>query len=129
MQSNSIPLVAVEDDPNIVLLIQLAFSPDKRFTVRGGAPSASAGIELVGEVQPALIILDHFIDGPITGLRAAPDLKLAAPDAKILLFTSHDLRVEVEREPAVDGYLSKNELFNLPDTVRGLLGTAPVPAA
>jgi DNA-binding NarL/FixJ family response regulator len=115
-------LVAVEDDPNMVLLIQLALSSDSRFQVEGGAPSADLGEELVRRVQPDLIILDHFIDGPTTGLVAAPALKRAAPNAKILLFTSHDLQLEASREPAIDAYLNKHDLADLLERAVHLLG-------
>lgn len=46
------------------------------------------------EMQPHLVILDHFIDGDVMGLEAAPAIRHVAPDARILLFTSHDLEVE-----------------------------------
>jgi hypothetical protein len=49
-------------------------------------------------------------------------LKVAAPRAKILLFTSHDLSTEAGREPAVDAYLQENHIRQLVSVVQRLLG-------
>jgi len=80
------------------------------------------------EVEPDLIILDHFIEGDIMGLQAAPMLKEAAPGAKIILFTSHDLQIEATREPAIDAFLLKRHLRDLLPTAQRLLGLEPPPA-
>jgi hypothetical protein len=68
------------------------------------------------------VILDHFIEGTVMGIDLAPLLKKVAPSAKIMLFTTHDLAVEVSREPAIDRYLRKNDLDILLPAVREMLG-------
>lgn len=118
-------LVMVEDDPDYRLLIRVAIGVDPRFEMSGEAPSVETGIELAREAHPRLIILDHDLEGEMIGLSAAPKLKAAAPDAKILLFTAYDLEAEARREPAIDAYLRKDDIGKLLPTAQRLLGLEP----
>lgn len=119
-------LVLVEDDPDYRLLIRVALGADPRIEMSGEALSIESGIRLAREAHPRLIILDHNLDGEMIGLSAAPQLKAAAPDSKILLFTAYDLEVEARREPAVDAYLRKDEIGKLLPTAQRLLDLEPV---
>lgn len=118
-------LVLVEDDPDYRLLIRVAIGVDPRFEMSGEAPTVETGIELAREAHPRLIILDHDLEGEMVGLSAAPKLKAAAPDAKILLFTAYDLEAEARREPAIDAYLRKDNIGKLLPTAQRLLGLEP----
>ena len=116
-------LVVVEDDRDMRRLIRLTLGLEERLRVDAEAASARMALELVERMDDLdLIILDHFIDGDVMGLEAAPLLKAAAPGAKILLFTSHDLATEAGREPAIAAYLSKQHLDQLLPTTQRLLG-------
>lgn len=115
-------LVVIEDDEDFRRLIRLTLAGDPDLIVEGEAASADEALPLAEEMQPNLIVLDHFIDGTVMGLDLAPMLKRVAPHARILLFTTHDLAVEVSREPAIDRYLRKHDLAHLLPTVRELLG-------
>lgn len=117
-------LMVVEDDRDMQLLIEVMLGADGRLELAGSATTASEAIDAARRDQPDLIVLDHFIDGDIMGIDAAPRLKEAAPNARILLCTSHDLAVEAERAESVDGFLSKNDIQRLLPTVQGLLGIA-----
>jgi DNA-binding NarL/FixJ family response regulator len=114
-------LVLVEDEPDMRAVIRAMLSIDRRLEIIGEASSAPQAIELARSVEPGLIILDHWIDGEITGLQAAPLLKEAAPNAKILLFTAYDMKQAAEGEPAIDAYLRKDSIADLLPTVQGLL--------
>lgn len=118
-------LCCIEDDPDMRLLIQVTLRLDDRITFDGGADNIPDAVEEVRRVQPDLVILDHFIHGSTMGLQGAPLLKAAAPTAKILLFTSHDLTVESAREPAVDTFLRKGDIAELLTTVRRMLDLTP----
>ncbi len=59
------------------------------------------------------------------GLQAAPLIKAVAPDIRIILFTSHDLALEVSREPTIDTYLHKSDMAKLLPTALRLLGLEP----
>ena len=117
-------LVVIEDDPDFRKLIRITLASDERLHVEGEASSAEEALPLARRLQPQLVVLDHFIEGTIMGVDLAPLLKREAPDARILLFTTHDLAVEVSREPAIDRYLRKHDLADLLPTVREMLGLA-----
>jgi DNA-binding NarL/FixJ family response regulator len=116
-------LVAVEDDPAFQVLIRTNLSDESRLDVFGEMPATvDRALEVAREVQPKLIILDHNLGGEMVGLSAAPKLKEAAPNAKILLFTSYDIGAEARREPAVDAFLRKDDVNQLLQTSNRLLG-------
>ncbi|MCW2923846.1 MAG: hypothetical protein JWM98_1250 [Thermoleophilia bacterium] len=115
-------LVVVEDDQDMQRLIELTLRGDRRLELSGCCATAEDAVEAAREAQPDLVILDHFIDGTVMGLQAAPAIKAAAPKAAVLLFTSHDLQLEAEREPAVDKFLLKRDIGQLMPTVQELLG-------
>jgi two-component system nitrate/nitrite response regulator NarL len=107
-------VVIVEDDPDIQSLISTIFSMDPRFTVSGLAESAEEALELARTTGPEIIVLDDRLAGELTGVEAVPQLKAAAPDAKIILFTAHaDLQARVVNQPAIDAFLLKTETGEL----------------
>lgn len=112
----------VEDEPDMRLLIRLALTRDDRLEPIGEAASAAEAFDLFESATPEVIVLDHSIEGDLTGLEAAPLLKARADGAKILLFTAHDMAREAAAEPAIDGYLRKDRIDQLLLTVQGLLG-------
>lgn len=107
-------------------LIRITLARDPRLEVVGEAASAKEAIDLARSIEPGLIVLDHAIEGDMTGLEAAPLLKEVAPNSKILLFTAFDLAAEARAEPAIDAYLRKDELDLLVPTVERLLDLAPI---
>ena len=115
-------LVVIEDDPDFRRLIRITLASEAALEVEGEAASADEALPLAEEMQPDLIVLDHFIEGSVMGIDLAPMIKQVAPDAKVLLFTTHDLAVEVAREPAIDRYLRKHDLADLLPVVREMLG-------
>jgi DNA-binding NarL/FixJ family response regulator len=117
-------LVVIEDDPDFRRLIRITLAADDSFDIDGEAASADEALPLAEAMQPDLVILDHFIEGTVMGVELAPMIKRVSPATKVLLFTTHDLAVEVAREPAIDRYLRKHDLADLLPTVRDLLGLA-----
>jgi DNA-binding NarL/FixJ family response regulator len=115
-------LVVVEDEPDMRLLIRTMLSREPDHHVAGEAADAGTAIQAATDLQPALVVLDHGLDGPMTGLEAAPLLRAAAPHAKILLFTAYDMAAQAQAEPAIDAFLRKDRIGDLLATVRRLLG-------
>jgi two-component system nitrate/nitrite response regulator NarL len=115
-------LVVVEDEPDMRLLIRTVLAAERDLQVAGEAADADTAIRAAAELQPALVVLDHGLDGSMTGLEAAPLLRAAAPHAKILLFTAYDMAAQVRAEPAIDAFLRKDRIGDLLVTVRRLLG-------
>jgi CheY-like chemotaxis protein len=121
-------LVVVEDDPDAQFLVEAIFSMDTRFALAGVSDSAEAALETLRTSEPGVIVLDHGLAGELTGLEAASRLKELAPRAKIILFTAHaELRVEADREPAIDAFLLKTESTKLLPLAQRLTGLGARP--
>ena len=118
-------LVVVEDEEDMRFMIRITLAQDPRLVLLGEASTAEEAIELARGLQPGAVVLDHQLDGKLTGLAAAPLIKAAAPNAKILLFTAFDLETEANAEVAVDAYLRKDGVKHLLATVDRLLGLEP----
>lgn len=117
--------LVVEDDLDMQFLIQLKLNADPHLRFCGAATNTTDAIALAYETNHGVVILDHFLEGQIMGLQAAPLIKVAAPNMQIILLTSHDLAIEASREPAIDAYLRKSDLRNLLPIVLRLLGFEP----
>lgn len=116
-------LVIVEDDRDIRLLVRFQFSADPDFEVRGEAADVESGLVQATSHQPDLIILDHRLEGNVTGLEAAPQFKVVAPHTRIILFSaSEELRVPALGEPAIDAFVLKTQIDQLVPISRHLLG-------
>jgi DNA-binding NarL/FixJ family response regulator len=123
-----IEVLVVEDDPDVQFYMTVSFAMDSRFKVTDVVETAEAAMESVQATKPGIIVLDHGLAGPLSGLNAAPKLKELAPDAKIILFSAHGvIRARAGREPAVDAFLLKTEsekFLPLAQRLTGL-GTPP----
>lgn len=116
-------LVVVEDDRDIRFLVRIHFGGDPAFDLQGEATDVEGGLAEAAAHDPDLIILDHRLEGPETGLEAAPRFKVVAPRSHIILFSaSEELRVPALSEPAIDAFLLKTQIDQLVPLSRRLLG-------
>ena len=79
--------VLVVDDHTLFrrgLIALLGTQP--QLQVVGEAADASAAERLAGELQPQVILLDNHLPG-VSGVQALPALKVAAPQAQVLMLT------------------------------------------
>ena len=70
-------IVLIDDDEEIAPLVEALIDVDGRFALRGRATTAIDGIELAGDLQPDLVLLDLHLPG-MDGLEAIPGLRRAA---------------------------------------------------
>lgn len=122
---NAARVVLVEDDRTIATVIEILLSTEPDLELVGSATSAEVGIELVRDLAPDLLLLDNQLDGPLTGLAAAPAFKRAFPGVVVLLCTALDLEGEAESRAEIDGYLRKERLAEVADVARELLARPP----
>lgn len=117
-------LLVVEDDKDIRFLVRLQFSLDPTFELDGEAIDIDGATAAAHGSSPDLVILDHLLEGDVTGLAGAPRLKDAAPNCRIILFSaSEDVRVAALGEPAVDAFLLKTHIDRLVPVARQLLSS------
>src|SRR5438309_1350720 len=60
-------LALVEDEPDVRMLVRLTLTRDPRLEILGEAASATDAVELARTLQPGVVILDHGLEGDITG--------------------------------------------------------------
>jgi DNA-binding NarL/FixJ family response regulator len=80
-------VVVIDDDAELRGLIEVMLEVDARFRMVGQAGDGREGVALVDRLQPDVIILDLHLPG-MDGLTALPQLRAAAPDARIVVFSA-----------------------------------------
>jgi DNA-binding NtrC family response regulator len=103
----SFTIVAIDDDPRALELVQDVFSaePDVSVVTAADAPS---GLAAVRRLRPRIVLLDLVIPGA-DGLSALDDIICCSPETDVILITgnySTDSAVEAIRKGASD-YLTK----------------------
>lgn len=117
----SYKVLVVDDEPDLRQLVGIMLEKDPRLEVSASVGSVEEALTAARDTQPDVIILDHLLGGDVTGLEAAPLLKEAAPDTKIVMFSAV-LNDSMEPQPAVDGIVNKLGLDLLPEMVTLVLG-------
>ena len=100
--------VLVVDDTLSIRFLLREVLPVHGFEVIAEASDAAEGIKLAGSEQPDLIVLDMEMPRS-SGMDAIAPLKAQAPEAKIVMYSSHD--APAVRDDALargaDAYLDK----------------------
>ena len=120
-------VLVVDDDPVMRCVIELLFEEEPYVSVSGHAASAEEALALARTVPDRidLVVLDHVLAGPATGLELAPWLRRACPRARLVLFSA-TVDSPAYRHPAVDAAVPKSDPELLVPTARRLLGL-PLP--
>lgn len=103
----SVSIVAIDDDPKAIELLQDVLAAEQGVTV-AGASGAAAGLEAVRRLRPPIVFLDLMMpDGD--GMSVLDEILRFAPETNVLLITgnySTESAVEAIRRGAND-YLTK----------------------
>jgi DNA-binding NarL/FixJ family response regulator len=101
-------VLVVDDDPDYRLLVRLALAPAPEFDVVAEAGVGGAAVVAADSAQPDLVLLDCTMPGG-DAFDTLPALRKAAPDARIILVSGHDLADlrTASRSAGAVGYLTK----------------------
>jgi DNA-binding NarL/FixJ family response regulator len=94
---------------------------EKDFEIVGEATTGRQAVEMVATLRPAVVVMDIAMP-LLNGLEAARQIRLLAPDTKILILSAHSDDAYVERalELGVAGFLIKQSSVHvLKDAIRG----------
>ncbi len=120
-------VLLVDDVADIRLSVRLILEAYGPFEIVGEAADGRAGVELAGELQPDVVLLDLSMP-KMDGLEALPEILQAAPGADVIIFSGF---VEERLGPQVRqlgglGYIEKGvEPDELVDGLLGLVGDPP----
>lgn len=114
-------VLVVDDEPDLRELIRLTLEFDDRLEVVRSVPSIADALDSAGH-DIDLVVLDHWLGGPLTGLDVATRLRESAPGARIVLFTAAD--AVYDRHHEVDAVVLKTNLVDLTNVAVNLLEAA-----
>ena len=126
----TVKVLVVDDAPEVRRLLSHRLPIYGAFEVVAEADDGEAGIAKADEIQPDLIVLDVLMPGR-TGIEVAPEIRAAAPNARILLYSSLDTLARANPgRIGVDAIVDKAErLGALEDALTALFPGAMDPAA
>jgi DNA-binding NarL/FixJ family response regulator len=116
-------VVVVDDEEDLRRLVQLTLQFDDELRVVAVARDADEALALVRATAPDLVVLDHLLGGPVTGLPVAGRLRVDLPATRVILFSAGDAVIDI-RDSSVDAVVSKMDLGTLPDVARRVLAAS-----
>jgi DNA-binding response OmpR family regulator len=101
-----VTVLVVEDDHHIADLVAMYLRRDGFRVLQ--ADDAERGLELVAQQQPALVLLDVGLPGPMDGLQACRELR-ARGDVPVVMLTARDDELDrvLGLELGADDYVTK----------------------
>ena len=100
--------ILVVDDHTLARVAVRIFLEQHGFEVCGEASGGLEAIEKVGELAPAIVLLDVNMPG-MNGVQAAREIRRIAPSSKIVLFSFHGGRwVADAMRTYCDAFVSKS---------------------
>lgn len=103
----TVRVVLVDDTPSLRMLTRLALD-GTGFEVVGEAGDGLAGVNVVRQLQPDLVLLDLAMP-VMDGLEALPLMRAAVPTLRVVIVSGFDRRAMESQvmEAGADGYLQK----------------------
>ncbi len=104
-------ILIVDDSPMLREELQSLLSCQQDFSVVGSAADGLEAIELVGKLQPDLVLMDISMPR-MNGLDATWDIKKKWPMTKILVYTNFHSYDKAAIKAGADGYILKDTSSN-----------------
>lgn len=103
-------VLIIDDHPIVLAGLRMVLEIDPRFVICAEAASAAAAQEAAARLLPDLMIADLALAGGDDGIGLIRRLKAAAPDTRILVYSSSDEREYARHALAAgaSGYVSKS---------------------
>jgi diguanylate cyclase (GGDEF)-like protein len=112
-------LAIVDDTPDVRRMVRVLLERAGA-TVGAEVATVTDAVGVLDASSVGVVILDHHLDGGILGFDGAAMLKERAPLAKVVLFSAMDLAADAARNPAIDAFVRKDLVLDLPRVVRSL---------
>ena len=114
-----IEILLIDDHAILRKGLQLLLARQEDFTVVGEAEDGEAGINLIRELSPDIVIMDISMPG-LNGIDATKRIAAEFPDTKVIALSIHSEKLFVEDmlRAGAAGYILKESV--LEDLVRGI---------
>ncbi len=105
----AITIVLIDDQAIVRAAFKSLLERVPNFKVVGDAGDARAGIALVQQLKPNVVVLDITMPG-LSGIDAVGPLKKGSPNTRVLMASQHEGTKFVQQalQAGADGYLSKD---------------------
>jgi DNA-binding NarL/FixJ family response regulator len=102
-------VLIVDDHPVTRQGLRSALATSKEVEVVGEASSGDEAVEAVKQLHPQVVFMDVRMPG-MSGIEATKEIREAAPDTKVILFTVEESRAAIADaiRAGVSGYLLKD---------------------
>jgi DNA-binding NarL/FixJ family response regulator len=102
-------ILIVDDHPVTRQGLRSALGSSKEVEVVGEASSGDEAVEAVKQLHPQVVFMDVRMPG-MSGIEATKEIREAAPDTKVILFTVEESRAAIADaiRAGVSGYLLKD---------------------
>lgn len=112
-------VLVVDDDPDLRFLLRVALDRRGESVVIAEASNGREAIDAARAHQPDVIILDEMMP-VMTGMEALPELRSAAPNSRIVVYSAAASTEVGRRFADADGFLAKGgPLADLVDMIGG----------
>ena len=104
-------ILIADDEPLFVDSVAALLNNDERMKVIGTASNGQDAVDLATALEPDVTLMD--ISMPVLdGIEAARRIRLARPDARILILTGSSIAADVDRarQAGVAGFLTKDRI-------------------
>lgn len=118
---SQIRILVIDDEESILHLISIILG-NRGYSV-SLAEDAYKGLQLIGELRPALVLLDYMMP-EMDGLETLRKIKLDFPDTYVIMFTgkgSEEIAVELMKSGASDYILKPFSNHNLIERIENVL--------
>jgi DNA-binding NarL/FixJ family response regulator len=125
VRSRTIGALIVDDEEDIRALMRVIIdSADEGLFVCGEAGDGHESLELMDELEPAVIVLDQRMPG-LDGMETARRIRMKRPDQKMVLCSAYldDAGCEEAAALGIGACLPKAHVDRLPDVLREVLAS------
>lgn len=122
-RTNTVTVLLVDDEPDLLLLLRTMLGLDNRIQVTGEAADGAEALRLAHELDPNVVVLDQRIP-VMNGLEVAERMLADNPERKVILFTAYlDTHTqEAARDLGIQSVLSKDDIGILGQEILRLAG-------
>ena len=117
-------VLLVDDTADVRMLVRIVLESTERYEIVDEASDGREAIALAAMHQPDIIVIDQMMPD-LSGSEAVPQLRAAAPAARIVMFSSVSSKVMAERAGGADAYVDKGNIDALLDAMAQIVTAEP----